>query len=147
MEKQTGILGALLAVFVIIVLGAVFTQSIATAQTGATQLNTVNNETAALINGTAVALSHNQLNSVVSIVNATNASQTVAAANFTANLPQGQITLLNGRTGNYNVTYTYYQVSDTASQTLINLNSLFFALGVLLVVVAAVWMKLREAME
>lgn len=128
--NESNKLGGLLAAFIFVVVAAVLISSLANSQTAVTSSFTVNNETAALINGTQVNLKNGIVTSVTSIVNATNASQSVAASNFTLTKPQG-ITLLNGQTGNFNVTYTYQNVTDPASTTMISLVVLFFALATL----------------
>lgn len=137
----------LLTAFIGLVIGVTLLISTADNTQRSTQLNAVNNQTTALINGTAVSLGYNQLNSLTSIYNATNASQTVAAANYTVDLPQGTVTLLNGRTGNYNVTFTYYLVGDSTARTLLTTNNLFFALGILLLLIAVAYPLFKDMMN
>jgi len=139
--------GVLILAFVIAIVGVTLASQLANSQTAATQLNTVNNETAALVNGTAVKLLNNQLSSITTVYNATNATDIIATANYTANLDQGTITLINSRTGNFNITYTYYKVKDSTARTIITLMVLFFCIAVLVMTVAVLNPTFREMLE
>lgn len=139
-----GMLGAFIGAFVIVVIGGALLTSVGDTQAQITQLNTVNNQTVALVNGTPFTLAQNQLTAVTSFYNASNASQPVQTGNYTIDLQQGIVTLLNGRTGSYNISYTWYEVGDGTSRTLSGFYTLFFALAVLLAVVAYMWPKIKD---
>lgn len=135
-----------LLAFILVIMAVAFIGAIADSATSATQLNTATNETTALTNTSAASLDHNQLASVTSVIKANNASIVIAAANYTADLDQGTIRLINGVAGDYNVTYTYYEVKDSTSRTLISFNVLFFALATLLMAIGILYPLYKKMM-
>lgn len=147
MDKNKG-LGGIIFAGIFIIVAAVLASSVADNQVAATQANTVTNESVTLINATAVSLDNNQLDSITSVVNATNASDTLAlGVGYTANLEDGTITSL-GRSGNWNVTYVWREVGDSTARTLTDLVTLFFVLGAFLFAVGMLFKdNLRELMD
>ena len=113
-------------VFVFIVIGVALTISLANNQTLVTQTTTLM-EQATLTNGSTTRLTNGIIVGVTSIVNATNASQSQPAANYTVIQPQS-IYFTGGRTGLFNVTYSYNNVPDRASNTMVTLVTLMFVL-------------------
>ena len=72
-----------------------------------------------LVNGTAVALTNDELISFTSCVNASDASDTVPASNYTVDMDAGTVTLIDATTWDntaVNCTYTY--TTDTLSSNI-----------------------------
>ena len=122
-----GKLYGILAAFLFIVIGVALLVSLANNENAVSGSFTVTNESVALINGTMVNLKNGVVSSVTRVGNST---VTVAAANYTLTSPQG-LTLLNGQTRTYDVTYVYDNTPDATSSTILDLVILFFALGII----------------
>lgn len=143
----TGQIGAILSAFLVIVIGAALLTTTADEQTRITQLNTVNNETIALVAGTAVPLANNQLATIGTVYNASNASRVLTAGqNYTVDMSAGTISAI-GISGDFNVTtYTWREVGDSTSRTLVILVIVFLAIAILTGVLAALSPSFRELM-
>lgn len=139
-------LKAMLVAFMIVVLGAAFLTTVADETTEMTQTNTVTNESATLTNNTATTLANNQLGAVTRVGNA---SLTIAPSFYDVNLDTGTITArwaANATLANraYDVSYTWREVGNSTARTLINTIVLFFALGMVLIVVAIFMPRWKE---
>lgn len=135
-------LQAIFGAFIVIVIGAALLTSTANTTTGVTQNYNVANESVSFTNGQTATVKNGIVTSITSIVNASNASQVQGSTNYT--LTQPKSIAWSGPTGTYNVTYAYNQVSDATSITLVNFNTLFFALAVFFVFLAALSPTFRE---
>jgi hypothetical protein len=119
--------------FIIAIVAIPLLSSLGDSQAAATQTLTAVNESVSLSNGTTTQLAHNQVQSITNVSNSTNTL--VLNTDFTANLNQGTLTLIVNKNGTYNATYTYKNVQDPASATIVNLSTLWFALAILFGVV------------
>ena len=154
MEKnKLSQLGLLISAFFIILIGVVLTQIIGNANYQSNLLSTYTNYSITLSVGTAqcTQVATGCIDSITSVRNLSNA---MPSTNFSTVPCRGSsgnrdsISILGGaNTGLWNVTYQYSPdctyISDGASRTLMNLNTLWFALSILLIGVA-IYMKIKE---
>ena len=122
-------LGGILGAFIFAVIAIALAISLANNQVLVTQTVSVM-EQKTLTNGTTTQLTNGIITGITSIVNATNASQSQPSTNYTVVPPQG-LYFSGGRSGLFNVTYTYSYVPDATSNTLITLVTLFFVFGII----------------
>lgn len=128
--------------FVFILVGVILMGSVADEVTSITQENTVTSESISITNQSTTSLANSQLDSFTNLGNAT-ANLTINT-DYTVDLSAGTVTSL-GPTGSYDADYVYREVGNATSRTLINLITLFFALGVMLAGVGFAVKGLRDA--
>lgn len=130
--------------FMFLLVGVILLGVVADETTGATQANTVTNETISLTNGSTTSLANSQLDSFTSLVNSSNASQTYTRdTDYTVDLAAGSVTSL-GPSGNANATYVFREVGNSTARSLTNLVIIFFAIGVFLASVGFAVRAFRE---
>lgn len=142
-------MAAILGAFIFAIIGVALIGGLADSTVDATEAKTVVNETLAFVNGTTVSLANSQLDSFTSLRNGTVVLDAVSD-DYSVNLDQGSVICLTSNSsiadGDYDATYVYRNIGDSSSRTLLLLVILFFALAILIGVIAALSPSFREMM-
>lgn len=134
--------------FIFLIIGVSVIQPLADSTVDATEAKPITNESIALVNGTGTAAANSQWDSFTQLSN--NSRILVEDTDFTVNLGLGVVTLntLDNTIsdGNYDLSYVYRNVGNSTARTLIILVILFFALAVLLGVIAILVPSFKDMM-
>jgi hypothetical protein len=142
---------AIIASFIIVLIGIILLMNTSNDVTSLSTTPTVINETVAAFNSHATqTLANDDLVSLTSLVNASDA--TIPATNYTVNLAAGTF-IINAETSHTNgtavkATYVYYAstyVKDRTAVSLANLVILFFALGIVVIMAGYAIMMLKDS--
>jgi len=132
-------------VFLVILLGSVFSGVIGDALFASRTLGTTTNESATLINVTAVSLTNDDWTDASVIVYNASTEELVLSTNYSIDRENGRITLLTGSGfANMNTLVSYefypddYVKGSNSSRVILGLTLLFFVIGVLILVIGEV---------
>jgi len=145
-KTQNG-LAVILTAFILLIVGIVFAGVIGDSVYDNTNIYTIENETFAGIDSTAVVL--NNIDFVaVSEVRTSNDSVTVETGDYTVVLAAGSIEVTNG-TRDYSADYTYFPpnyVKNSTSRALMSLLTLFFVIGLVGIGIGASMKSMKDWM-
>lgn len=140
-------LGLLMGGFIVLIMGLTLIPAVADQVTSATEIKTTTNESITFgSGGPVVQLAQNQLVAFTSI---TNTTVTVLSGNYSVDLSAGKVTPTASTglpNGTYDATYTYREVGNSTSRTLISLVVLFFAISIMAFAVGMAVQGMKEYM-
>jgi len=138
-------MGVAIIAFIAVILGISFLSSTADDTARITAPTSQTNESFTGSNSSQVNITYANL--VTTVVRTSTGITMTENANYTVNTTSGAIQLVNLSAGTYYTDYTYYHndyVSDSSTRTVTGVIVIMFALGVLAILIAYVYPRIRE---